>query len=169
MTDFVKQQNPSMTILEDLHSLGNLNNESAAVYVAYPLQEAQFATTNAFGFGTNGLQTSDLTAGTQPCDSDWCALFAPAGGFSYNPTLSLQTLQWSDPTGQDSTNPTGPLPTIEPFAKAHAANNLELYLADLGLAFDSANYQSYPHASASINAASYSNSYAAAIQDFLAP
>jgi hypothetical protein len=169
MTDFVKQQNPTMTILEDLHSLGNLSNESASVYIAYPDQEAVFATTNKFGFGTNGLQQSDITAGTQPCDSDWCALFTPAGGFSYSPTLSLQTLQWTDPTGQDSSNPTGSLTAIEPFAKANAANNLELYLADVALAFDSANYQSYPHASSSINAATYNSSYAAAIQDFIAP
>jgi Ig-like domain CHU_C associated len=167
MTTFVKQQNPTMTILEDLHSLGNLSNESASVYVAYPDQEAQFATTNSFGFGTNGLQASDLTAGTEPCDSDWCALFTPAGGFSYNPTLSLQTLQWTDPTGSDPSNPTGSLTTLEPFAKAHAANNLELYQADVGIAFDTANYQSYPHALPTINAASYSNGYAGAITDFL--
>jgi hypothetical protein len=166
MTDFIKQQNPTMTILEDLHSLGNLNNESASVYVAYPDQEAQFATSNKFGFGTNGLQQSDITAGTQPCDSDWCALFTPAGGFSYSPTLSLQTLQWTDPTGAAQT---GSLTVLEPFAKDHAANNLELYQADVGLAFDSGNYQSYPHASSSISAASYSDAYAAAIQDFLAP
>jgi len=115
------------------------------------------------------LQTSDLTAGTQPCDSDWCALFTPAGGFSYSPTLSLQTLQWTDPTGQDSSNPTGSLVALEPFAKAHAANNLELYQADVGIAFDSGNYPSYPHASSTVNAGSYSGSYAAAIQDFLTP
>jgi hypothetical protein len=169
MTDFVKQQNPTMTILEDLHALGHLDEESASVYVAYPDQEAQFAVDNSFGFGTNGLQTTDLSAGTQPCDADWCALFTPAGGFSYSPTLSLQTLQWTDPTGQDSSNPTGSLSVLEPFAKAHAANNLELYQADVGIAFDSANYQSYPHASPTINAGSYSGSYQAAIQDFLTP
>jgi hypothetical protein len=171
MTDFVKAQNPSMTILEDLHALGQLNEESASVYVAYPDAEAADAMADQFGFGTNGLQQSDLTnfAGNQPCDADWCSLFTPAGGFSYSPTLSLQTLQWTDPTGQDSSNPTGSLTQIEPFAKAHGANNLELYPADVGLAFDSANYASYPHAVASLNTGTYSGAYAAAIEDFLTP
>jgi hypothetical protein len=171
MTNFVKQQNPSMTILGDLHSLGQLNSVGASTYVIYADAEAQYATAARFGFGTNGLQKADTSnfQNNQPCDSDWCNLFTPAGGFSYSPTLSLQTLQWTDPTDSDSTNPTGSLTDVEPFAKAHGANNLELYQADLGIAFDTANYASYPHAVASLNVSSYSSSYAAAIQDFLTP
>jgi hypothetical protein len=171
MTNFVKQQNPQMTILEDLHSLGQESSESASTYTQYPVAESADAMTDSFGFGTNGLQASDITnfAANQPCDADWCNLFTPAGGFGYNATLSLQTLQWTDPTGQDTTNPTGSLTAIEPFAKAHAANNLELYEADLGLAFDAANYASYPNAYTNINATTYSSSYASAIQDFLNP
>lgn len=170
MTNFVKQQNPTMTILEDLHALGNLSNESASTYVAYPAAEAGYATGITAGFGTNGLQASDLTnfEANQPCDSDWCALFTPAGGFPYNPTLSLQTLQWTDPTSSDSTNPTGSLTTIEPFAKAHGANNLELYQADVGLAFDSANYCNYKHSACStLNPSTYTTPYAQAIADFM--
>jgi hypothetical protein len=171
MTAWVHQQSPQMTILEDMHALGNLSSESASVYVAYPDQEAQLAVANGLGIGTNGLQQSDITQfdNNQPCDSDWCNMFAQYAGTKYSGTpitLSLQTLQWTDPTGAAQT---GSLTQIEPFAKDHAANNLELYLADVGLAFDSANYQSYPHASSSVNAASYSSTYAAAIQDFLAP
>jgi hypothetical protein len=176
MTAWVHQQNPQMTILEDLHALGNNTDPG---YTAYSDAEAQIAVANFQGFGTNGLQKSDVTSvnngNNPPCDSDWCNLFAQYASTEYGGipiTLSLQTLQWSDPSGAAQT---GSLATtnsgegIIPLAKANGANNLELYLADLGLAFDSANYQSYPHASASINAASYSNSYAAAIQDFLAP
>jgi len=174
MTNFVKSQNPSMTILEDLHSLGTLNSVAASTYIIYPQAEAQDAMAEHFGFGTNGLQKADITnlenTPPQPCDSDWCNLFVPAGGFGgYSPTLSLQTLQWTDPTDSDSSNPTGSLTDLEPFAKDNGANNLELYQADVGLAFDSANYASYPHAVASLNTNSYSSSYAAAIQDFLTP
>jgi hypothetical protein len=177
MTQWVAQQVPTMTILEDMHALGNLSSESASVYVAYPDQEAQIAVANDLGIGTNGLQQSDITqfAANQPCDSDWCNMFALYSNTTYAGapiTLSLQTLQWSDPTNVAQTGSlaaVGSFPGLIPFAKAHAANNLELYLADVGLAFDSANYQSYPHASATINATSYSSPYAAAIQDFLSP
>lgn len=171
MTQWVAQQSPKMTILEDMHALGNLSNESASIYIAYPDQEAQIAVANDLGIGTNGLQQSDITNFQQnlPCDSDWCSMFATYDSKKYNGnpiTLSLQTLQWTDPTGAAQT---GSLTVLEPFAKANAANNLELYLADVALAFDSANYQSYPHASSSINATSYNSAYAAAIQDFLSP
>jgi hypothetical protein len=171
MTQWVAQQNPKMTILEDLHALGNLSNETASTYTAYPIQEAQIGVSSGLGIGTNGLQASDITqfAANQPCDSDWCNMFATYADTKYGSTpitLSLQTLQWTDPTGAAQT---GSLTLLEPFAKAQGANNLELYLADVALAFDSANYQSYPHASASISATSYNSAYAAAIQDFLSP
>jgi hypothetical protein len=175
MTQWVAQQNPKMTILEDMHALGNLGSESASVYIAYPDQEAQIGVANGMGIGTNGLQQSDITnlASQQPCDSDWCNMFALYSSTKYNGTpitLSLQTLQWTDPTEQNSSNPTGSLVQIEPFAKANAANNLELYLADVAIAFDPANYCSYPHsACSSIAASNYASTYAAAIQDFMAP
>jgi len=175
MTQWVAQQSPAMTILEDMHSLGNLSSESASAYTAYPDQEAQIAVANGLGIGTNGLQQNDITefGDNQPCDSDWCNMFAQYAGTKYNGTaitLSLQTLQWTDPTGSDSSNPTGSLTDIEPFAKAHAANNLELYLADVAIAFDSGNYCNYPHsACSSVAASTYTSAYASAIQDFLTP
>lgn len=164
LTNYVKQQNPAMTILGDLHAVG----EPGSVDFGYADTEAADAVADGFGFGTNGLQQSDITSfeANQPCDSDWCALFTPAGGFSYNITLSLQTLQWTDPTGSAET---GSLTVLEPFAKAHATNNLELYQADVGLAFDPANYCNYPHATCSDNTSANTTGYAAAIQDFLAP
>lgn len=168
MTQFITAQNPSMTILEDLHAVGD------PVAYSYADQEAALAVANKEGFGTNGGQQSDITnfAAGSPCDSDWCNMFAQYENTEYNGapiTLSLQTLQWTDPTGQAQT---GSLTALEPFAKAHGVNNLELYLADVGLAFDPSNYCGYLPPSAgcpSFNPATYSSQYAASIEDFLAP
>ncbi|MFZ0318830.1 MAG: hypothetical protein WAL56_06865 [Candidatus Sulfotelmatobacter sp.] len=150
MTNFVKQQSPSMTILADMHAVG----PPGSVDFGYADTEAVDAVDDVFGIGTNGLQQSDTTAAQngQTCDSDWCATFAKYhtdfNGQS-NITLSLQTLQWTDPTNAAQT---GSLTVLEPFAKSNYANNLELYLADVGLAYDLSNYCSYPHnACASIN------------------
>jgi len=139
MTNFIQQQNPSMTILGDLHAVG----PPGSVDYGYADTEAADAVADGFGFGTNGLQQSDTQGGQ--CDSDWCATFAKYHtdfNSQSNITLSLQTLQWSDPTNAAQT---GSLTVLEPFAKANYANNLELYLADVGLAYDLSNYCSYPH------------------------
>jgi hypothetical protein len=171
MTNFVHAQNPSMTILADLHAVGPPGD----VDYSYADSEASYAEADHFGVGTNGLQQSDITQFEHnlPCDSDWCNLFTPAGGFSYNPTLSLQTLQWSDPTNVVETGslaPVGIFPGLIPFAQAHAVNNLELYLADLAIAFDPNNYCQYPHSTCpTINASTYSSAYTTVIQDFLEP
>jgi hypothetical protein len=172
MTDFVKSQNPTMTILEDLHS--PVQNGDPG-YTQYPDAEAGDAVADDFGFGTNGLQVNDTQGGQ--CDSDWCNLFAKYDSTEYNGTpirLSLQTLQWTDPAGTDPTNPTGSLTVLEPFAKANGANNLELYLADLALAYDPADYcivsQNSKQCEASLaDPSQYSSAYAAAIADFLSP
>jgi len=139
MTTFVRAQNPSTAILADLHAVG----PPGSVDYSYADDEAADAVADNFGFGTNGLQQSDVTnfAANQPCDSDWCSLFD--ADHTLVPTLSLQTLQWSDPTGVAQT---GSLAVIIPFAQAHFANNLELYLPDVALAYSFANYCNYPHA-----------------------
>lgn len=136
MTDFVKAQNPSMTILEDLHAVG----PAGQVVYGYANTEAADAVADNFGFGTNGLQQSDTAnfGSGQPCDSNWCQLFSQYPGG----VRSLQTLQWSDPTGELET---GSLSTLIPFAQQHGASNLELYLADLALAYSS-DYCNYEHA-----------------------
>jgi hypothetical protein len=170
MTDFVKSQSPTMTILEDLHAIGQNTSSS---YTQYPDTEAADAVADDFGFGTNGLQHSDTTATAVPCDADWCALFSQYASTEYNGkpiTLSLQTLQWSDPTGAQQT---GSLTVLLPFAATHGCNNLELYQADVALAFDAANYCSYPHSNCTSGTSAYSSSdssaYETAIQNFLAP
>lgn len=160
MTEFVAAQHPTMTILGDLHAVGSTPD------FGYPDAEAQYSVQNGMGFGTNGLQQSDLTAGT--CDSDWCALFAQYGSTTINGnpiTLSLQTLQWSDPTGGAQT---GSLVTLIPFAQQHGTNNLELYLVDAALAF-SPNYGLYNNYNGySLNNASYAPAYKQTIQTYLA-
>jgi hypothetical protein len=159
-----------MTILEDLHAIGQNTSSS---YTQYPDTEAADAVADDFGFGTNGLQQSDTTATAVPCDADWCALFSQYASTEYNGkpiTLSLQTLQWSDPTGAQQT---GSLTVLLPFAATHGCNNLELYQADVALAFDAANYCSYPHSNCTSGTSAYSSSdssaYETAIQNFLAP
>jgi len=171
MTQWITAQNPSMTILEDLHSVTPVGSSD---YTSYPDAEASIAVNNGEGFGTNGLQQSDITNFAQnlPCDSDWCNMFAK---YASTPgiTLSLQTLQWTDPTNVSQTGSlaaVGSFPGLVPFAGANGANNLELYLADVGLAFDLPNYCNYPHSSCPTdNTAAYSSAYKAAIQDFLGP
>jgi len=166
MTQRITAQNPSMTILEDLHAVGAPANPN----YTYSDQEAAIAVTNREGFGTNGLQQSDITNFhlNQPCDSDWCYLFdLDAGTVPYDITLSLQTLGWTDPTGASQT---GSLVQLIPFAQQNAANNLELYLPDVGLAFDLANYCNYPHSTCPTNnTQAFSTNYAQAIQAYLGP
>lgn len=172
MRQFVAAQNPTVTILADLHAVGSTPDYT------YADQEASYAIAAKEGMGTNGLQQSDITtfASGGTCDSDWCALFQKYGSTTYGGTpitLSLQTLQWSDPTGASQT---GSLATIGaaqgliPFAQGLGMNNIELYLADAALAF-SPNYCNYPHAQCSTpnyNQAQYATAYKAAIQAYLA-
>lgn len=164
MTAFVAQQYPQMTILADLHGVGTPPD------LGYADSEAADAVANQQSIDTNGLQQSDIpnfNAG-QPCDSDWCALFNQYGATSYKGkpiTLSLQTLQWSDPTGQART---GSLVDLLPFIQQHGANNLELWLADVALAF-SPNYCTYPDSQCSnpnYDLQQYVSAYQQAIQAF---
>jgi hypothetical protein len=172
MTNSVQQQGPSMTILADMHAVGPPGN----IDYNYADTEAADAVADQFGFGTNGLQQSDVTnfAMGQPCDADWCAEFLKYFSTQENGkpiTLSLQTLQWSDPTNVAQTGslaPVGSFPGLIPFAQQQHANNLELYLADVGLAFDSSNYCSYPHnLCPAISASTYSSAYAQTITNFI--
>ncbi len=110
--------NPPINLLADLNTWNGKTD--------YPDQEALYAVNNNIGFGTNGLQVTDVTAINPPaaCTSpnanisgDWCYNFAqhcstamPNGKF---PICSLQTFLLSTPGGNPfpppSTNPTGSL------------------------------------------------------------
>jgi hypothetical protein len=171
MRQFVAAQNPTVTILADLHAVGSTPDYT------YADQEASFGVAAHEGFGTNGLQQSDITtfATGGTCTSDWCALFQQYASTTYSGkpiTLSLQTLQWSDPTGASQTGSLATITTqgLIPFAQGLGMNNIELYLADAALAF-SPNYCNYPHAQCSspnYNQSQYATAYKTAIQAYLA-
>jgi len=138
--------------------MGALNQaDSASIQYAYPDGEAYYSQQNGQGFGSQGLQESDITATT--CTSDWCAMFDTYAGKV--PYLELQTLKVSDPT---DTLPTGSLNDLIPFATSkHKANVFELYTTDLFLAFDPNDYTSSLSGYNS-SYASYSSSYAATLE-----
>lgn len=157
MTQYIAAQRSPITQLADLNSAGFPPDPG------YADAEAGYAATNGLGFGTNGLQVSDIAnyAAGKGCTSDWCAMFDlyfNATGANGKPiTLSLQTLLASDPTNAQAT---GSLAQLLPFVKTRHATNLELYVTDLLLAFDP-NYVNTVGANA--NYAPYAASYAAAI------
>jgi len=169
MTQFIAQQNPTMTILADLHAVGSPAD------LTYADQEAAFAFANNMGFGTNGWQKSDIS-GYPNCDSDWCNLFNQYGNTVYGTTpitLSLQTLQASDPT---NTSQTGSLVDLinQLLALAppqYGPTNLELYLDDVALAYDYTNYCNYKNAQCTGGTPNYSQTdstnYKTAIASFL--
>lgn len=95
------------------------------------------AVLNGIGFGSQGLQESDVTnynAGRH-CGVDWCSLFNTYAG---QVPLELQTLAASDPTGGG----VGSLADLLPFAVQRQARNFEIYWADWLIAFDP-NYPQY--------------------------
>jgi hypothetical protein len=85
------------------------------------------------GFGSQGLQQSDIT-NYPNCTANWCNLFAQ---FTGQAPLELQTYLQSCP---DNSCTTGSLVNLVPFAVSHHATVLEIYYQDWLLAFD----PSYP-------------------------
>jgi hypothetical protein len=101
-----------------------------------PDQVAAFAVSNKIGFGSQGLQESDISnynAG-QPCTADWCNLFNQYQG---QVPLELQTATQSDPNGGGVT---GSLVVLLPFAAQRHADIIEIYYQDWLTAYD----PSYP-------------------------
>ena len=125
---FIASKNPSMKMLADLNVVNNttIYTDSEAVYaVKY----------GNMGFGTNGLQISDIT-NYPNSTSDWVNMFSLYKDQLINGdliTLSLQTFLTSDPT---NVLQTGSLVDLLPFAKKYYTNNLEIYTCDLLLAYD---------------------------------
>ena len=131
METFEKSALPNPPI-QLMQSLNHLDTTS---YTALPDFEAQTAVMNGFGFGDNGLQSSDLanSAANLPCTGNWCALFDQYAG---QVPLELQEANPSNPSGSDPGNPTGNLAQLIPLAAAHHATILELLMDDLYLAYD---------------------------------
>jgi len=114
---------------------------------AYPLPTGQYAVCDAeaanavslgMGFGTQGLQLSDVANYPSPCNSDWCAAFANQTAVP----LYLQTYGVSSPAGLP---PSGSLTTTLPFALSLGATVFEMFIQDWQVAYDptSPNYSTY--------------------------
>lgn len=107
--------------------------------------EAANARSLSFGFGSQGLSASDMTAykAGRPCTADWCALFQTQAGLV---PLELQTIAASDPA--NAPGGAGTLVNLFPFALGLNAQIFETYIEDLQVAYDptSANYAQYSQA-----------------------
>jgi hypothetical protein len=136
MDDFIQSQNPTMQIMDALNEAGQPKDTS------YGTSEAQIAVGhrnalgNSFGFGSQGMQASDITNYDNgvPCASDWCGTFNTYFDTIY--PLELQQYDVSDPTGINPQSVTGDLRTLAPFAVTRHLTMLELYSYDALLAFD---------------------------------
>jgi hypothetical protein len=106
-----------------------------------PNAVAASAVQNGIGFGSQGLELSDV-AGYPNCTVNWCNLF---NQFTSQVPLELQTLTQTSTSGAP---PAGSLVTLLPFAVQHHATIIELYYADWLTGFDP-NYPGYDPAYAS--------------------
>jgi hypothetical protein len=137
--DFVQAQGPKMLILDPLNEAGtgtagdpkdpSYGTAEAAIAVAH-----KNANNLVNGFGSQGLQASDIT-NYPSCASDWCNMFN--ANFQTNDNLELQQLSLSAPVAVAGVNSgTGDLRPLLPFAVSHHMTILELYNLDALLAYD---------------------------------
>jgi hypothetical protein len=143
MDQYESSTGPSMQLMESL-------NAADGDPTTLPDFEAQTAAGYGLGFGSNGWESSDITAlvSNTPCTSDWCAMFALYPKVPHE----LQTATPSDPSSSSAT--VGNLATlIQETAAKEDATILELALPDLYTGLQ-ANYN-----------ASYYTQYNAAITD----
>ncbi len=135
------------------HTQTSINEAGSPTATDYGTQEAAVSVQysggdgRVFGFGSQGLQTTDKT-NAPTCGSDWCHQFERfwAGGSNYKYTeFELQQIDCSDPTAaatglacaqNGSTSKTGDLRVLLPFALAEHMTILELYNQDALLAYD---------------------------------
>jgi hypothetical protein len=137
--DFVQVQGPMMVILDPLNEAGTGSADDPKD-PSYGTAEAGIAIAHSNasgvvnGFGSQGLQASDIT-NYPSCASDWCNQFN--ADYLTNDNLELQQLSLSAPvsvTGVSSG--TGDLRPLLPFAVSHHMTILELYNLDALLAYD---------------------------------
>ncbi len=115
---------------------------------AFPSSVAALAVSFGWGFGSQGLQESDITSfdAGKPCGTNWCALF------SEYPT-SFHELQFLTGSCPNNTCSTGSPSVLIPFASARGDKVLEMNNQQLGIAFG---FPSEP----------WSSAYATAIANF---
>jgi hypothetical protein len=137
--DFVQAQNPKMQILDPLNQAGT----GASVDPTYGTAEAAIAVAHSNasgavnGFGSQGLQASDITNydNNTYCSSDWCGTFSTY--YPTNSNLELQQDGLSAPIVLPNTDSaTGDLRPLLPFAVERHMDILELYYLDALLAYD---------------------------------
>jgi hypothetical protein len=123
-----------------LHSAGRVVQLMAALnQYGNPVQwavadfEGQNAKSLGFGFGSQGLQLSDIGAYQSGghCSSDWCNAFNLYAG---QVPLELQPIAASDPS--NAPGGTGSLTVLLPFALSLKTQILEMYIQDLQVAYD---------------------------------
>jgi hypothetical protein len=137
--EFVQAQNPKMEILDPLNESGSgstadktYGSDEAGIAVSY--KNASGATN---GFGSQGLQASDITnyAAASDCSSDWCNMFNQY--YQTGIPLELQQYGLSAPVAiTNTTSATGDLRPLLPFAVQRHMTVLELYYLDALLAYD---------------------------------
>jgi hypothetical protein len=139
---FVAAQKPTMQILDPLNQEGT-GNSGDPIDQTYGSSEAgiavmyQNASGSVNGFGSQGMQASDITnyAAGNDCSSDWCAMFN--NYYQSNDNLELQQLGLSAPVTVAGVNSaTGDLRPLLPFAVSRHMTILELYNLDALLAYD---------------------------------
>jgi hypothetical protein len=137
------QSHPPIQMMTSLNAVLNPPNPPD---IGPPDQEAIYANNYGMGFGSQGLQQSDITefnypnAPLGPCTSDWCNLFSATKG--YSGPFELQTTLQTDPN--TSAEQTGSLCQLVPFATYLRAKILELYAWDLLYTYDSASFCANP-------------------------
>jgi hypothetical protein len=138
---FVQSQGPMMQILDPLNQEGT-GNPGDPIDQTYGSAEAAIAVTyknasgSVNGFGSQGLQASDITNyPNADCSSDWCNMFN--NYYQSNDNLELQQLGLSAPVPVTGvTSGTGDLRPLLPFAVTRHMTILELYNLDALLAYD---------------------------------
>lgn len=88
------------------------------------------------GFGSQGLESSDISGYPSSCTANWCGNFASYAQLTY--PFELQTLNQSCPSGISCTGQqasTGPLPPLLTFAAPLGTSVFEIYYSDWLLAF----------------------------------
>jgi hypothetical protein len=130
-----------MQILDPLNQEGT-GNSGDPIDQTYGSSEAgiavmyQNASGSVNGFGSQGLQASDITNyPNADCSSDWCNMFNTY--YQSNDNLELQQLGLSAPVPVAGVNSaTGDLRPLLPFAVSRHMTILELYNLDALLAYD---------------------------------
>jgi len=140
--DFVQGQKPKMQIIDPLNQVGN-GTVADPADPTYGTAEAQIAVAHqnasgkVNGFGSQGMQASDITnyAANKDCSSDWCGTFNTF--YQTGVPLELQQVGLSAPVPESDVNsPTGDLRPLLPFAVERHATIIELYDLDALLAYD---------------------------------